>query len=265
MQYIFDDKQVYAKTIEFSNSIPIFNIDKITSFIEKGVLGKFTKKEFRWSYDNQNWSYWTNLTQLALTSINIQSNHSLYLHFKYTKESDDSDISQIVINYNEADGYVSSYPYTTSQSYTQRNTTQDSKSYINASLLNGYPGKYYLTRSNHIGYQPMSSITGLQTNLSNIDTSINNLMTYVNTKSKSVQMTILSSGWDISTKSYLLDTTLDISILTNDILFVSPLKKQDYLTWTNFGVFCEDQSINTLYFLCDNVPNSDIKIRIVKI
>lgn len=34
-----------------------------------------------------------------------------------------------------------------------------------ASTLNGQPGSYYLNRSNHIGTQPISTITGLQTSL----------------------------------------------------------------------------------------------------
>jgi len=136
MQYIFNDRRVYITSIEFRNTIPILNIEKIRSIKEEGVTGNFTKKEFRYSFDNVIWSPWDTLTTAKLVNISFANQSNFYLHIKYSR-------TKVI------DGNIGAFYLT----YDSRSTSLPSpdSSTIDADLLQGEDGEYYLNRENHFG------------------------------------------------------------------------------------------------------------------
>jgi hypothetical protein len=137
MQYVFNDRRTYITTIEFRNTLPINNIERIRAFTEEGVSGIFIKREFTYSFDNVIWNPWQILTNAALTSINFQDKNDFYLHFKYTRAS--------VVAGNIGSVYLI---------YDSRKISPLSPidtSIIDADLLQGEDGQYYLNRTNQFG------------------------------------------------------------------------------------------------------------------
>jgi len=136
MQYIFTDRRAYITSIEFRNTSPILNIEKIKSFREEGLVGKFINKQFRYSFNNVDWSAWNTLSIPKLVSINFQDETNFFLHIKYTRV-------KII------DGNIESF-YLTYDSRSITPSYQDS-SIIDANTLQGEDGEYYLDRSHQIG------------------------------------------------------------------------------------------------------------------
>lgn len=143
MQFILNDRRTYITTIEFRNTTPILNIERIRSFYEEGLTGKFIKKEFRYSFDNITWSPWQTLNTQNLSSIIFFDNSYFYIHIKYTRENVISgNIKSFILTY---DSKIISPP------------SPDS-SIINADLLQGEAGEYYLNLWNHYGGIPQNSL-----------------------------------------------------------------------------------------------------------
>jgi uncharacterized delta-60 repeat protein len=84
-------------------------------------------------------------------------------------------------------------------------------------------------------------------------------------KTSKAQMTLFTASWDISTFIYTLSTLGIIYLDANDVVIIAPVDKTDSTYWANAGVFCTDQSLNTLYFSCDSIPDGNIKINIAVI
>lgn len=137
MQYQFNERYEYVKTIEFINSNPIQNIERIRYFKEQGVKGTFEKKEFRYSWDNATWTNWNTLTQKNLSSIKFRDRPKFYLHVKYTRKGvGTGNISRWYLFYDSDTPTPPSPPRDTS---------------INADYLGGQPPSFYLDRGNHFG------------------------------------------------------------------------------------------------------------------
>jgi len=136
MQYIFNDRRAYITSIEFRNTSPILNIEKIKSFTEEGLVGNFINKQFRYSFNNVDWSEWNTLSIGKLVSINFKDENNFFLHIVYTRvKIIDGNIESFYLNYDS------------------RNITQlyPDSSIVDANTLQGQPGEYYLDRSNQIG------------------------------------------------------------------------------------------------------------------
>jgi hypothetical protein len=112
------------------------------------------------------------LTQSALSDIDTHNNFYFFLEVRYTLTATGSGtVNSFTLNYTK--GTATLTPEQTlhpdilccdGSSFIIKDTTYDIKivPVIDASLLNGYPGSWYLDRSHHKGYQPISSIMGLQ-------------------------------------------------------------------------------------------------------
>jgi len=137
MQYQFNERFEYVKTIEFLNSNPLVNVTRIRYYREEGVTGAFVKKEFRYSFDNATWTNWNTLSQANLANIQFRDNPSFYLQLKYTRVGIGSgNIQRFYVFYD------SSTP-------TPPAPTPDAS--IDATTLQGEGPAYYLDRANHEG------------------------------------------------------------------------------------------------------------------
>jgi len=158
-------------TITLYNDIPVENVLAV-KYYNDDSNGTFTKKEFRWSFNNAYWSSWETLTQSAISNIDTQGNYYLFLQIRYILFAADSGtVASFILNYTK--GAVTAV---TPRILTHDIQSQDASAVlihdilqtyevthlIDASTLNGYPGSYYLNRAHHIGKQPISSITNLQ-------------------------------------------------------------------------------------------------------
>ena len=174
MQFSSFSRTVDNLIITLYNEIPIENV-KTLLFYSDNSQGVFTKKEFRWSFDDNYWAAWEALTPVAFSHVNIGDHYYLFLQFRYILSAIDSgNVSTITINYSV--NSASTTPIHT-------NALHDASSLIindvvqryvlteivDASTLNGYSGNWYLNRTHHIGQQPIASITGLQTTLNNLE------------------------------------------------------------------------------------------------
>jgi len=135
MQYQFNERTENIKTILFRNSSPL-HVSLIRYFKEEGVTGTFTKKEFRYSFDNATWTNWNTLTQGNLSAIQFRDNPDFYLEVQYTREGIGSgNILRWYLFYDSAIPTPPSPP----------------EASINADYLQGEPGSYYLNRENFYG------------------------------------------------------------------------------------------------------------------
>lgn len=157
--------------IYFRNYDAIPNISYIL-YYEDDSYGTFNLKEFRWSFDRVNWSSWNELSQYNISNINLNNNTNLFLEVRYEPRRD-ANVTSFNIKYK-----------TTSSTVQQVQTDQDSivgtnlvpKDNItsqqfkndqnvrvyNADYLNNKSGNYYIQRYNHIGTQPLSSVSSLE-------------------------------------------------------------------------------------------------------
>lgn len=150
MQYQFNERYEYVKTVEFLNSLPLVNVERIRYYKEEDVTGSFTKIEFRYSWDNVIWSHWNTLTQGNLSSIQFRDNPEFYLHIKYSRAGVGAgNIQRWYLFY---DSNIPTPP------------VPPSDSSLDANTLGGQPPSYYLNRENFFG-----PYTDLE--ISNIDSS----------------------------------------------------------------------------------------------
>lgn len=141
MQFVFNDRRELVNTITFKNENPILNVEKIRFFKEVGLSGTFLKKEFRYSFDKIVWSNWTTLTQQNLSSIKFKDNPEFYLQVVYNREKvNTGNIQSFYLFY---DSLVPPVP-------------DPSANIIDADLLQGKDGAYYLNNENHYG--PINSL-----------------------------------------------------------------------------------------------------------
>jgi len=141
-QYQFTERFEYVKTIEFfspgiKNSNDPLHIQKIQYFKEEEVSGLFTKKEFRYSFDNVIWTNWNTLTQSNLKNIEFRDRPNFYIHIRYTR-----------VGYATAD-ILRWYLYYDSDIPTPPVPPPDAS--IDADTLKGEGPTYYLDRANHTG------------------------------------------------------------------------------------------------------------------
>jgi len=135
-QFIFTEPTVGITTILFKNQNPLLNVLKIVFLKETGLSGNWLKKEYRYSFDDITWSTWRTLTQASLASISFSNNPNFYIEFLYTRE-----------NYNTA-GIEDVYLFYDADVPTP---PDPSTAIIDADLLQGQPGSFYLDRANFTG------------------------------------------------------------------------------------------------------------------
>lgn len=161
-----------GNTITFRNSTPIENVGNL-KFYKDNASGSFTKKEFRWSFNKTYWASWETLNQGNLTNVDVKGNQYLFFEIRYIV-SGSSAVTTFSINYIKAattgSGITCDLP-------TDYNDTCVDGEIINAQTLCGRPCDYYLWRPNHKGAQPISSITDLQTILTDLAGGIQNSIT----------------------------------------------------------------------------------------
>jgi len=126
----------YVKTIEFKTG-PLQNVDAIRYFKEEDITGTFTKKEFRYSWDDSMWTNWNTLTQQNLTAIVFRDQPTFYLHVKYTRKGIGT-------------GNILRWYLFYDSSVTPPIPTPTDAS-IDAWTLRGEGPEYYLDRANHTG------------------------------------------------------------------------------------------------------------------
>jgi hypothetical protein len=176
MQFSSFSKSQEGLTITLYNITPIENVISIKYYSDNSS-GTFTKKEFRWSFDNVYWSSWEVLTQAAISRIDTHGNCYLFLQIRYVLTAIDAGtVSTFALNYVAGDAVI------TPTNIHQDIETPDTSAVLihdviqsyhiteitNAETLNGYLGSWYLNRANHYGTQPISSITNLQSIINNL-------------------------------------------------------------------------------------------------
>ena len=139
MQYQFNERYEQVKSIEFRNTSPLspLHIEQIRYFKEDGVTGTFTKKEFRYSWDNATWTNWNTLTQGNLSAIQFRDQPDFYLQVKYSRVGIAS--GNILRWYLYYDSAIPTPP------------VPDPSIIIDADTLKGEGPEYYLDRANHTG------------------------------------------------------------------------------------------------------------------
>lgn len=138
MQYQFTRYQ-YVNYIEFKNLEPLKNVHQIQYFTEIVVSGTFTKKEYRYSWDQITWTNWNTLTQSNLAGITFREEPDFYLEVRYNRAS------------MTAGNIQSWYLYFDSNVIALAGTIDSS---IDADYLKGQGPEYYLNSANHFGPYP---------------------------------------------------------------------------------------------------------------
>ena len=177
MQFSSFSRSVDGLTITLYNEVPVESVGSIKYYSDNSS-GTFSKKEFRWSFNNVYWASWQPLTQINISRINMQGNYYLFLEIRYILSAASSgDVTTFTIN------YVKSTATSTSTGVLAQDIQdQDSSavlihdilqsyeivSIVDACTLSGYSGSWYLNRSHHTGYQTISTITGLQSILNQL-------------------------------------------------------------------------------------------------
>jgi len=126
-------------SITFKNTNPanpLINVTNINYIREEGVTGIFTKKEYRYSFNNKDFSNWSTLTIFALQSIQLSGNSNLYLEIRYSRVGVNSgDIDFLYLLYTSSEPAI--------------NPIDDAS--INADYFQGKLPEYYLDNNNHFG------------------------------------------------------------------------------------------------------------------
>ncbi len=161
-----------SSLITFKNSIPIEKVANI-KFYKDDVSGSFSKKEFRWSFNNEYWSSWETLNQGNIVNIDTHSNPYMFFEIRYVGSGD---VTSFSVTYNESN-VVAQYPIAQSQDPSATIYIPEYNTYrvVNTETIGGQPGSYYLQRQNHKGVQPISSVKDLQQTLYNITNKLNNM------------------------------------------------------------------------------------------
>ena len=135
MQYQFNERFEYVKSVEFLNTLPL-HVKRIRFFKEEDTFGSFVKKEFRYSYDGSIWTNWNTLTQTELSRLELKDRPNFFLHVKYSRPNINSaNIQRWYLFYDE---YGETPPV-------------DPSAKVDAYTLQGEGPDYYLDRSNHLG------------------------------------------------------------------------------------------------------------------
>ena len=166
--------------VVFKNTNPIKNVGAIRFFADDAG-GPFSKKEFRWSFNNSYWSSWEVLNQGNISRLDSGGKPYLFIEVRYVKASDTSSVNTFSITYDEFRGTVPApMPSQPSQQsvpcptdYSGSCTPQPAPD--DCTILSGKSGEYYLWRPNHQGEQPISTITGLQDVLRNLANAVQNV------------------------------------------------------------------------------------------
>jgi len=137
MQYQFNERYEFVKYIEFLNSSPLQNVTKIRFFKEEEISGSFTKKEYRYSFDNVTWSNWRILTQANLANIEFNNTPNFWLQIKYNRVSI------------ESGNILRWYLYYDSDTVTPPTPSPDAS--VDADTFAGEGPSYYLDRENQTG------------------------------------------------------------------------------------------------------------------
>ena len=244
MQYEFTERREYVKTIEFFNTNPLVNVEKITYFKEAEVTGTFVKKEFRYSFDNSTWTNWNTLSQPNLTAIQFRDNPNFYLQVRYNRQGITT-------------GNIKKW-YLIYQSKTPTPPVPPSDASIDADTLGGEPPSYYLNVANHYG--PYTSIilenvidpSAIGTYFTRSDTSIGTTFTLRSIKGEKGISVTNQSGVIVIDGSSLQDniSSLDLSInsLYNELANVDASLDDLYTKFNSIesSIANRDSSINYL-------------------
>ena len=160
--------------IIFSNSTPLEWV-KSLKFYRDNTVGTFTKKEFRWSFDDNYWSAWETLNQGNISGISINCNRYLFLEIRYTPATS-ATVTTFSVDYlqtSSSERTVCSSTASASATTTviptdYTSTSLGTASIINSTLLDGNDAGYYLWRPNQTGQQPIATIIDLQKTLNNL-------------------------------------------------------------------------------------------------
>jgi hypothetical protein len=233
MQFNNFSKTVSGLTVLFRNIMPIGNVSSF-KFYSDDSTGSFSKKEFRWSFDNNYWSSWETLNQGNVTNINTNFNPYTYLEIKYTLTGANSgSVNSFVLNFTENQSTSLLTPSINQQIIINEIDV------TNSDLLNNKDDQFYLNRSNHKGTQPLSSVINLQETLDRIMYSQHD--TIINTYSvdgSGVGILYDHDGSSLYLKRIFGDASSGIIITENS---------QGIITITNSFNVVKDQSINDLY------------------
>lgn len=163
--------------IIFKSSAPIEYV-KTLKYYKDDSSGVFSKKEFRWSFNQNYWANWEDLSQTNIAEVNINRNRYVYFEIRYTASNPSAKVTKFSLNYTEltaADepcvkNVVPPTPADTSPTVIPPAScpTPRVTEITNADTLGGKTPDYYLWRPNHKGQQSISTITDLQSVLNNL-------------------------------------------------------------------------------------------------
>jgi len=168
--------------ITFKNSTSIKYVLNLKYYIDNSS-GVFSKKEFRWSFNNTYWSSWETLNPGNISNIKMNNNSNLFLEVQYVKTGSTPNVTMFSVSYIQGIGTDITTNQTTKPStiidikpatpcpiktdYSGDNCN-NKPTLIDADLLTGKDGNYYLYRPNHKGQQTISTIVDLQEILDNL-------------------------------------------------------------------------------------------------
>ena len=84
-------RTVSGNQIFFRNETPIEAVKNL-KYYRDDSSGTFTKKEFRWSFDNNYWASWEVLNQGNISNINVRGNYNLFLEIRYTQSNPSANV-----------------------------------------------------------------------------------------------------------------------------------------------------------------------------
>ena len=86
--------------ITLYNDQPIENVGTVKNYSDNSN-GTFSKKEFRWSFNNEYWSAWEILTRSAISRIDTHNNYYFFLQVRYTLIAASSGtVTKFILDYN---------------------------------------------------------------------------------------------------------------------------------------------------------------------
>jgi len=158
MQFSNFSREQQGLIITLYNSSPLENVQNVKYFSDNAT-GSFAKKEFRWSFNNEYWSSWESLSQSAISRIQTYNNYYLFFQIRYTLTTLNSgNVTSFTVNYIQRDiiPIYEEVPHIFNDIENVDASTviiHDINQIIryrtvyDASLLNGYPGSWYLDRT----------------------------------------------------------------------------------------------------------------------
>lgn len=198
--------------ITFKNSTPIEYVERL-KYYKDNSSGTFTKKEFRWSFNQSHWANWEDLNQGNISRIKINNNRYLFFEIRYTQSNSSATVTSFQIGYNalsqsertpcppdQDSGTVTPTP-TQPQYGGSGSECSTTTEVTNAQQLCGKPCEYYLLRTNHKGQQSISTITNLQTTLNGLSGAIQNSVTDASTVGSGIGVVYDKSGQTLRFKS----------------------------------------------------------------